>query len=264
MPASMPAMLLLALQLSLIETRLRLVCMALTSLVGRFPLYRLPLIRERLLRLGAHRGPLKGFRRLPDAPLGALHGLARFGWIVAEERNLFPFADNESQDFLIGRLRAEDDAGDAVPSALNVLRQPDPELAVVIYGQGGTVFSSLMPALRRARMRLDIAADMARLGFAPRRILAHIAPRFRNREGECMRATICASIRRSRGSSRRFSPSGMRYRRSPSPARGMSPILGKACSCWTSRGGCSASRDFERRVGLRGNSGHPNAATGSG
>ena len=34
-------------------------------------------------------------------------------------------------------LRAEDDAGGAVPSALDVLRQPDPELAVVIYGQGG-------------------------------------------------------------------------------------------------------------------------------
>ena len=41
------------------------------------------------------------------------------------------------QDFLIGWLCAEDDAGDAVPSVLDVLRQPDPELAVVIYGQGG-------------------------------------------------------------------------------------------------------------------------------
>lgn len=32
----------------------------------------------------------------------------------------------------MGRLRAEDDAGDAVPSVLDMLRQPDPELAVVI------------------------------------------------------------------------------------------------------------------------------------
>ena len=39
----------------------------------------------------------------------------------------------------------------------------------------GTVFSSLAPALQRARMRLDIAADMARPGFAPRCILEHIA-----------------------------------------------------------------------------------------
>ena len=88
--------------------------------------------------------------------------------------------------------------------------------------------------------------------------------KFRNREGECVKETICASIRRSRGSSRRFCPSGMRFRRPPSPVRGMSPILGRACSCWTSRGGCSASRGSERRVGLRGNSGHPNAAIGSG
>lgn len=36
------------------------------------------------------------------------------------------------QDFLIGWLRAEDDVGDAVPSVLDVLRQPDPELTVVI------------------------------------------------------------------------------------------------------------------------------------
>ena len=35
------------------------------------------------------------------------------------------------------KIVAEDDAGDAIPSAFDVLRQPDPELTVVIYGQGG-------------------------------------------------------------------------------------------------------------------------------
>lgn len=128
----MTAMLLLALQLSLLEARLRIFHTALASCVSRFPLHRLPLIRERLLRLGAHRRLLEGFRRLAGAPLGVLRGLACFSSLVAEERELLPFVDNESQDLLIGRLRAEDDAGDAVPSVLDMLRQPDPELAVVI------------------------------------------------------------------------------------------------------------------------------------
>ena len=137
MVVSMTAMLLFALQFSLLEARLRLIRSTLASCLSRFPLHRLPLIRERLLRLGAHCGPLKCFRRLAGAPLGVLRGLACFRGLVAEERELLPFACNESQDLLIGRLRAEDDAGGAVPSALDVLRQPDPELAVVIYGQGG-------------------------------------------------------------------------------------------------------------------------------
>lgn len=125
-------MFLLALQLSLLEARLRLIRTTLTSCLSRLPLHRFPLCRERLLCLGAHRGPFKGFRCLTSAPLGVLRGLARLGRIVAEERELRPFVDNESQDLLIGRLRAEDDAGDAIPSALDVLRQPDPELTVVI------------------------------------------------------------------------------------------------------------------------------------
>lgn len=125
-------MLLLALQLSLLEARLRLIRATLTSCLSRLPLHRFPLCRERLLCLGAHRGPFKGFRCLASAPLGVLCGLARLGRIVIEERELRPFVDDESQDFLIGWLRAEDDAGDAVPSVLDVLRQPDPELAVVI------------------------------------------------------------------------------------------------------------------------------------
>ena len=33
-------------------------------------------------------------------------------------------------------------------------------------------------------------------------------------------------------------------------ARGMSPIPGRACSCWTSRGGCSANRSSERHSGI--------------
>lgn len=128
----MPAMFLLALQFSLLEVRLRLIRATLASCLSRFPLHRLPLIRERLLCLGAHRGPFKGFRCLASASLGVLCGLACFSGLVAEERELLPFACNESQNLLIGRLRAEDDAGDAIPSALDVLRQPDPELTVVI------------------------------------------------------------------------------------------------------------------------------------
>lgn len=133
----MPTMLLLALQLSLLEARLRLIRATLASCLSRLPLHRFPLCCERLLRPGAHRRLLKGLRRLAGAALGVPRGLARLGGIVTEERELRPFACNESQDFLIGRFRAEDDAGGAVSAVLDMLRQPDPELAVVIYGQGG-------------------------------------------------------------------------------------------------------------------------------
>lgn len=125
-------MLLLALQLSLLEARLRLIRATLTSCLSRLPLHRFPLCRERLLCLGAHRGPFKGFRCLASAPLGVLRGLARLGRIVTEERELRPFVDDESQDLLSGRFCAEDDAGDAVSAVLDMLRQPDPELAAVI------------------------------------------------------------------------------------------------------------------------------------
>lgn len=128
----MPAMLLLALQFSLLVARISLFHTASVSCMSRLPLHCFPLCRERLLCLGAHRGPFKGFRCLASAPLGVLRGLACFSGLVAEERELLPFACNESQNLLIGRLRAEDDAGDAIPSALDVLRQPDPELTVVI------------------------------------------------------------------------------------------------------------------------------------
>lgn len=128
----MPAMFLLALQLSLLEARLRLIRATLTSCLSRLPLHRFPLCRERLLCLGAHRGPFKGFRCLASAPLGVLRGLARLGRIVIEERELRPFVDDESQDLLSGRFCTEDDAGDAVSAVLDMLRQPDPKLAVVI------------------------------------------------------------------------------------------------------------------------------------
>ena len=75
----MTAMLLFALQFSLLEARLRLIRATLASCLSRFPLHRLPLIRERLLRLGAHRRLLEGFRRLAGASLGVLRGLARLG-----------------------------------------------------------------------------------------------------------------------------------------------------------------------------------------
>ena len=119
MAVSMPAMLLFTLQFSLLEARLRLIRATLTSCLSRFPLHRIPLCRERLLCLGAHCRLFKGFCRLTSAPLGVLRGLARLGRLATEERELLPFACNESQDLLIGRLRAEDDAGDAVPSVLD-------------------------------------------------------------------------------------------------------------------------------------------------
>ncbi len=128
----MATMLLLALQLSLLEAHLRLVRATLASCSSRLPLHCFPLRRERLLRLGAHRRPLKGFRRLAGASLGVLRGLARLGRIVTEERELRPFVDDESQDLLSGRFCAEDDAGDAVSAVLDMLRQPDPKLAAVI------------------------------------------------------------------------------------------------------------------------------------
>ena len=128
----MPTMLLLALQLSLLEAHLRLVRATLASCLSRLPLHCFPLCRERLLCFGAHCRPLKGFRRLTGAPLGVLRRLACFSDLVAEERELLPFACNELQDFLIGWFCAEDDAGDAVSAVLDVLRQPDPKLAVVI------------------------------------------------------------------------------------------------------------------------------------
>ena len=40
-------------------------------------------------------------------------------------------------DEALAGIAAEDDARDAVPAVLDMLRQPDPKLAVVIYGQGG-------------------------------------------------------------------------------------------------------------------------------
>lgn len=125
-------MFLLALQFSLFVARISLFHTTLTSCLSRLPLHRFPLCRERLLCLGAHRGPFKGFRCLASAPLGVLRGLARLGRIVIEERELRPFVDDESQDLLSGRFCAEDDAGDAVSAVLDMLRQPDPELTVVI------------------------------------------------------------------------------------------------------------------------------------
>lgn len=107
-------MFLLALQLSLLEARLRLIRATLAPCLSRLSLHRFSLCRECLLRLGAHRRLLKCFRRLASASLGVLRGLACFSGLVAEERELLPFACNESQGLLIGRLRAEDDAGDAV------------------------------------------------------------------------------------------------------------------------------------------------------
>ena len=134
---SMPAMLPHALQLPLIEARIRLVRATPASCSSRFPLHRLPLIRERLLRLGAHRRPLKGFRRLAGAPLGSSSWAALcFSGLVAEERNFAHLATTNRRISPHRTAPRRRRRGDAVPSVLDA-RQPDPELAVVIYGQGG-------------------------------------------------------------------------------------------------------------------------------
>lgn len=71
----MTAMLLFALQFSLLEARLRLIRATLASCLSRFPLHRLPLIRERLLRLGAHRRLLEAFAASRARRLGFFAGL---------------------------------------------------------------------------------------------------------------------------------------------------------------------------------------------
>lgn len=161
----MTAMLLFALQFSLLEARLRLIRATLASCLSRFPLHRLPLIRERLLRLGAHRRLLEGFRRLAGASLGVLRGLARLGRIVTEERELRPFACNESQDLLIGRFCAEDDAGDAVPAVLDMLGLCFKKCA--LWGYSPPVFSGHM----------ELAPNDPRTVFLRCSILSHASVR---------------------------------------------------------------------------------------
>lgn len=95
----MPAMLLLALQLPLLEARLRLFSAALASCVGRLLFHCLPLTRERPLRLGAHRRLLEGLRCLAGAALGGFRELSRLCRFVAEERELLPFALTPGRDW---------------------------------------------------------------------------------------------------------------------------------------------------------------------
>lgn len=72
---SMPAMLLLALQFSLFVARISLFHTASASCLSRLPLHRFPLCRERLLCLGAHRGPFKAFAASRARRLGFFAGL---------------------------------------------------------------------------------------------------------------------------------------------------------------------------------------------
>lgn len=83
---SMPTMFLFALQFSLLVARISLIRAASASCMSRLPLHRFSLCRERLLRFGAHRWPLEGFRRLANASLGVLCGLACLSRFATEER----------------------------------------------------------------------------------------------------------------------------------------------------------------------------------
>ena len=96
---SMPAMLLLASQLPLLEARLRLVRATLASCADRLPFHCLPLTRERLLRLGAHRRLLEGLRCLAGAALGGFRELSRLCRFVAEEREFLPFTLTPGRDW---------------------------------------------------------------------------------------------------------------------------------------------------------------------
>lgn len=71
----MPAMLLLALQLSLLEARLRLIRATLTSCLSRLPLHRFPLCRERLFALVLTAGRLRAFAASRARRLGFFAGL---------------------------------------------------------------------------------------------------------------------------------------------------------------------------------------------
>lgn len=79
-------MLLFAIQFSLLAARISLIRAASASCMSRLLLHRFSLCRERLLRLGAHRWLLEGFRRLANASLGVLCGLACLSRFATEER----------------------------------------------------------------------------------------------------------------------------------------------------------------------------------
>ena len=90
-----------------------------------------------------------------SAPLGVRRGLACFSGLVAEERELLPFASMQRRDNQGGRLLMRTPARPRLPD-------------------GDCVFISGGWIVARANAP-GIAADMALLGFAPRCILVHIA-----------------------------------------------------------------------------------------
>ena len=83
----------------LLEARLRLFSAALASCVDRLLFHCLPLTRERLLRLGAHRRLLEGLRCLAGAALGGFRELSRLCRFVAEEREFLPFTLTPGRDW---------------------------------------------------------------------------------------------------------------------------------------------------------------------
>ena len=100
-------------------------------LLERLPLHRFPLCRERLLCLGAHRGPFKAFAASRARRLGFFAGL-----LVSVA--LSPKNENFSHSLVTNRRISSSD-GSAPKTMrrrhtfrLDVLRQPDPELTVVI------------------------------------------------------------------------------------------------------------------------------------
>lgn len=133
----MSAMLLLALFRPPREARFGFICTLLASFVRRVSLRCFPLIRKGLLRLSAHGWLLERLRRISLAPFGILREFGFVRLLVPEERKSLPSAYHELQDLFIGRLHAEDDAGNAVLPVFNMLYQSHPELAVMIHGQGG-------------------------------------------------------------------------------------------------------------------------------
>ena len=117
----MPA-LALALGLSLLEAAFRFILATGAPCVAPRLLQRLSLVRESLLRLGAHCRLLKGLRCLADAPLGILRVLAHLGGPIAEEMEPLPPVYDELQNLIVGWLRTEDDARNAVYAVIDMLR----------------------------------------------------------------------------------------------------------------------------------------------
>ena len=131
----MSAMLLLAPQLPPLEARLRFARATLAFCADRLPFHCLPLTRERLLRLGAHRRQLKGLRRLA----GSAFGVSR-ACMPRRDRRRRTQASPIYEDFCPRR------ATSPLLSSVPLLKVPKLSfLNRIQYTSGGRLFGLLRP-----------------------------------------------------------------------------------------------------------------------